>query len=802
MTRRSDKPQRPSRFQKNPAKAKPAEAAEELPTLEPMEVEELPTLESIEEAPAEPTFPVKLLCSASEETGYDVAITLEVPDMEKKGMADAVAAPLEHAFSSGKAAVRHRRVVVSFTGDAIIGSAVKERCGQLFDAQRARKVVLRRGYGDEVLFEREAPKAIVATKREGKALAVSVETGELEAQDLGVALQAELVQIAAQSQGARVQFTFRGANKPDASLRTLVEQMLRDSGALAASFGQRVLFDREMEDRVRIEVRGEAVTVRVAPSSIDAETEEALAMRLSSLGDQVRGKVTRIDFATAPSEGVRSAAVRYCTQGAPQRIEVAVGEAVEIVWPSLLTVGDKGGETTMTLTPNGRSRAAMLAAFAKEARDFQPAVAGKSVAVHWPEGTALDAELEALCVAPLVALSAARVAFCVGAQRDPLWPLPVALTDEGGVKSLRVDTEAGKPAELQRAFDRWQKANANALRGASARLSFAGSVAPSRTLLRTLSEAIVAQKCTRLEIDSGGAVDVVWPRLLLVAGSAGSGLSISADPAGRDAAQSQVAIERELAAVEGLSGAKVSVADGPLCDLVVAAVKKAGAATVAVGGVQVHPAMLEAVRSKSGLRLIASPVADVAMAQRMLARELPIALGADGVGGIDVTVVWASADAASEPCATLVRELVARGAAVVLLDNGSGRATQIHPPVVREFVRLLGTKDDATPPLSMFGVILDDAADQPQQVAAALAAHSGLLAGRRVLLVGLHGGAEVPFLGSSPIVKAAREVVDANAAATLCFRGKDALGRGCFGVAKSVIEGLAFGQNFADPRGA
>ncbi len=802
MTRRSDKPERPSRLKKNSAKAKPADGAEDLPMLEPVDAEELPTLEAIDAAPPEPTFLVTLQCAASTEAGFDTRITLEVPDMEKKGMADAVAAPLQHAFASGKAAVRHHRVVINITGDAIIGSAVKERCGQLFDAQKARKVVLRRGYGDEVLFEREAPKANVSTKREGKRLTVAVDTGALESVDLGVALQAELVQIASQSQGMRVQFIFRGEHKADASLRTLVEQMLRDSGALAVSFGQRVLFDHEMEDRVRIEVRGETVTIRIAPADTDAETEEALAWRLSSLGDQVRGKVTRLDFAAPPSEGVRGAAVRYCTQGAPQRIEVVAGDASEIVWPSLLTVGDKAGETTLTVTPNGRSRPAMLAGFGREVRDFQPAVAGKSVVVHWPEGMVLDAELEAACKTPLVALSAARVACCVGSQRDPLHPAPVLLTEDGGLKSLRVDTEAGKPAELQRAFDRWHKANANALRGASVRLSFLGSVAPSRTLLRTLTDSIVAQQCNRLEVDSGSSIDLVWPRLLSIAGSAKSGLSFAADAAGRDLAATQHALERELAAVEGLAGAVVSVAEGPLCELVVAAVKKAGAASILVGGVQVLPALLESARSKSSLRLVATPIADAAMAQRMLLRELAIVLGEGGAAGLDVTVVWPSVNATEGLCATLVQELIARGAATVALDDGAGRTNTVHPRVVREWVRLLGKKDDANPPLSMFGVILDDVEGAQDQVKAALSAQSNLLAGRRVLLIGLQGGDEVPFVGASPVVKAARAVVDAQALATLCYRGKDALGRGCFGVAKSTLEGLAFGQNFNDPRGA
>jgi hypothetical protein len=189
------------------------------------------------------------------------------------------------------------------------------------------------------------------------------------------------------------------------------------------------------------------------------------------------------------------------------------------------------------------------------------------------------------------------------------------------------------------------------------------------------------------------------------------------------------------------------------------------------------------------------------MAQRQIARELPKLFADGALSGQAVTVAWAGADAAVEPCASLVCELVARGASVVRVDDGAGKIVQAHPQVVREFVRVLGKKDDAVPPIAMLGISLDEAEDQPQQVAQALAAMSGVLAGRRVLLVGLQDGAEVPFLGSSPVVTAARGAVDAHAAATLCFRGKDANGVGCFGVARSSVEGLAFGQNFRDPRG-
>jgi hypothetical protein len=805
MTRRSDKPERPSRSQKQKPEVrgakKAADGADELPTLEPMDAEELPVLEAVEEVAPEPTFPVRVVSTQSSEAGFDLSIAIEVPEMDKKTMADAVAAPLQHALASGKAKARHQRVVVSFSGDAIIGSAVKERCAQLFTEQKARKVVLRRGYGDETLFEREAPRAQVTTTRDGKKLAVTVDTGELEAQDLAVAMQVDLVQLAAQANGARVTFTFRGTNKPDAALRSLVEQMLRDSGALAAAIGQRVLFDRELEDRVRIEVTGDAVTIRVAPAERDADTEEALAMRLSSLGEQVRGKIVKLAFATQESEGVRSATVRYCTQGGPQRVEIARSNKTEVVWPSLLTVSESGGETVLTVTENGRDRAAVLAAFFAEARDFAPVVAGKKVVVQWPANSPVDEDVESACLSTLVALTATRVAVACGAERIALHPAPIALSADGAVQVLRVDTESGKPAELLRAFERWQKKHGASLRGALVRIAFAGEVAPSRTLQRSLTEAALAQQPNRLSIDIGGRADVVFPPFVRVGGNAASGFVLAADASGRDEAQQKTALEREFAAITGLAGAKVTVETSTHADELTAAAIAAGAMSVVCGGVQVHPALLSASRGKGSVQIAVGAASDVAMAQRQIARELPKLFADGALSGQAVTVAWAGADAAVEPCASLVCELVARGASVVRVDDGAGKIVQAHPQVVREFVRVLGKKDDAVPPIAMLGISLDEAEDQPQQVAQALAAMSGVLAGRRVLLVGLQDGAEVPFLGSSPVVTAARGAVDAHAAATLCFRGKDANGVGCFGVARSSVEGLAFGQNFRDPRG-
>jgi hypothetical protein len=400
---------------------------------------------------------------------------------------------------------------------------------------------------------------------------------------------------------------------------------------------------------------------------------------------------------------------------------------------------------------------------------------------------------------------------------------------------VRVDTEAGKPAELQRAFDRWQKRSGDRVSGQSVRLVFAGEVAPSRTLLRTLTDAVLAKKPTRLVVETGGRADVVWPQFLKVAGSAQNGFSFACEAAGRDEAQAKVALERELAAVQGLSGAVASIDAGAHEAMLMAAVLGAGARAVVVGGVQVHPALLAVASKKGAVAITASPDAGPEMATKQLAREMESVLA--GVDGKTVTITWPSGDPKSEPLATLVRETIARGAAVVRLDDGSGNAVQVHPvvapkveaekpaaavveqasnadsesdlPVLMaedvpeipvEPVVVLGKNDAVTPGLVMLAIGMDDRADQPQRVCDALTAMAGQLAGRRVLLVGNSGGRETPFLGKSPVVVAARGVVDAHAAATLCFRGKDARGRGCFGVARSSIEGLAFGANFADPR--
>ncbi len=806
MTRRPNKPERPSRL----TKAKNEPNGDELPMLEPIDdgMEALPSLEPLESLESEPVFPVKVACASSDEAGFDTAIAIEVPDLDKKLMVEAVAAPLQYSLANGKANVRHHRVLVRFAGDAIIGSAVKERCGQILDVAKARKVVVRRGYGDEVLFERDAPRATVAVRRDGLTTSVEVDTGELESDDLSMALQGDLVQLTKEVKGQKVQFTFRGGAKPGQDLRNLIAQMTRDAGALRAALGQRVLFDRELEDRVKLEAKGDVATVHVTPSAVDAETEESLAMKLSALGDQLRGKVVRVSFALAPSEGVRSSTLRYCTAGAPQRVEILRGSGVEVVWPSLLTVEDRGAETVLQVVQNGRDRAAMLAVFTAECRDYAPVIANKKVLVAWPLGMVVDEAIESACLQPLVAQGATAVASLVAGEREVFHPAAVSASADGATQVVCVNTESGKPAELQRAFERWLRRHGPSLHNATARLSFQGEVPPSRSLVRALVEQLTKAQPSRLELADGSRRDVVLPLLLNVAGDAQSGWCLRMEPAGRDDAQVQQAIVRELANLTDLGGAAVTVLPSALQDALIHELVKLAVGSVVVGGanpVQVYPGLLMPLRQKGGLGLLAQPTGDAALSVRMIERELPLIEKRDGpIAGQIVEVAWAGAGAATEPFATLLRALIARGAKQVFLrdgqDHSSGRRTQVHPEIVPEFVTVLGRKDDAVPPLLMLGIGLDDAAGHEERLLQALEGRSELLVGRRVLLVGRREGVDVPFVGDGKLVLSVRDRIAAAAAATLVFAGKDRSGRSYFTVAQSTIAGLAVGASFADPR--
>ena len=121
---------KPGRGQSRKRSGRSAKEATEaqLPELEPMD--DLPELEPIDELPElepidEDDGPVTATCAESEEDGFDTVVTVDVPDLPKKEVADAVEGPLARIAGSFGELLRHRKVLVRFTGEGLVGSAVK-----------------------------------------------------------------------------------------------------------------------------------------------------------------------------------------------------------------------------------------------------------------------------------------------------------------------------------------------------------------------------------------------------------------------------------------------------------------------------------------------------------------------------------------------------------------------------------------------------------------------------------------------------------------------------------------------------
>ena len=163
------------------------EPLDELPELE--ELEDLPELEAIDE---EDEGPVKASCKASDDAGFDLEITVDVPEMPKKEVADAVDAPLARIAGSFGSQIRHQKVLVRFAGDALIGSAIKELVAEKLGAQKPLLLVVRRGFGDERILEGALPTVEVTSDVVDGETRVQIATGDCELADLPVAMSSHL----------------------------------------------------------------------------------------------------------------------------------------------------------------------------------------------------------------------------------------------------------------------------------------------------------------------------------------------------------------------------------------------------------------------------------------------------------------------------------------------------------------------------------------------------------------------------------------------------------------------------------
>ncbi|MBM4060161.1 MAG: hypothetical protein FJ265_03555 [Planctomycetes bacterium] len=817
---------------KKPVADKKQEIEAELPMLEPLaegELLELPPLEPEPEAEPE-AGPVQATCAPAGEHGFDFAVTVTVPAMDKQDVPHAVKGPLHSAVARAAAQLRFQRVVVRFAGEAMVGSAVKEIVAAALKPVKATRVTVRRGFGDELVHEGALPKLGVEVQTAGADTKVVFATAELDVADLTVLLPAELQKLLPAAKDRRFVFTFAGGPKPDGELRAAIGRTLREAGALRAAIGERVLFDRELENRVAVVAQGAATVVTVSPGDA-ASTQEALHHVLPGHGAAFAGKAVRVHFRGAAGAAERDLSVDLLRKGGAARIELGDGVTEgEIVWPKLLEVV-AGAETTWRVVPNGRSRLAVLAAFRREAADAAAGLRGKALLVDWPAGFALDAEVER-CLAE--ALGGCKVLACTvgGELREPFLPAPLVVGGDAALRTVRLDTDTGKPAELVRAIERRLPAAGAQLRGAVVRLLFAGSAPPSRTLLRTLCTAIEAAGCARLEREDRGAIDVLLPPMLAIARD-GAAVRVAVAAGPRDAAQQQLAIVRELDAAELPKGTVVALSPSPATEALAAALIARGAERVRLEGpvpLQLHPALFGPPEAKfQRLVLRARPDSDPAIAGAQLAHELPGLLAARrDLPKTTVVLVWPGAKAPlAGLAADAVQRVVAAGAREVHVDGGDGKPFQVHPPVLAPaptaaaapaapaagqpapaapaaatgaLVTVLGRRDEAVPPMVLLGIEAGTEAAHVAAVRQQLEPHLGRLRGRAVLLVLRRGGADVPVRRPDELVAMLGEVARGSAAATLVFRGPDAQGRPHFQVLHSTLRALPVGAPFGDPR--
>ncbi|MCA8977492.1 MAG: hypothetical protein KDC98_22405, partial [Planctomycetes bacterium] len=718
--------------------------------------EELPVLEPVAEATAEAVNdgPVKVACEASDEDGFDTVLSIEVPAMEKKAVADAITGPLQRAAQLHRAAMRFRSVVVRFAGEALIGSAIKELVAEQLSVAKPVKVVVRRGYGDEVVFESEPPQLAVDLNRDGVTMTVTVGTGDLEASDLAGLFEPLLGDIAGQAAGKKFAFEFTGNAKPDRDLRSHIEATLRAAEAVRVAIGARVLFDRELTDRCRVSDLGDDVLVTIDPAADPATTGEAMETVLPDHALGFAGKAVRVRWQKPPQHGEGDHLLRIIAGFAPEHVEfeVAGGEPA-VVWPSVLEVVP-GAEVTLRVRPHGRDHSAVLAAFPVELAELEGELRDRAVVVDWPSLFVVDDDTERCLVDAMSKVGPKSVCCTVaGNDREPFVPAPVTLADEGDLAVVGVDTDAGRPADLVRAVSRRVPRFAEHLGGKTVRVRIAGAAPASRTLLRSVLDLVVVAGPVRLEVEDHGPVDVMLPPMLRVQRSSETAARIEVDLGGRDEGQRSVALKREFEAAALPKGAIVTLVASPLDDQLLAALIEHHAESVTRDdGTQLYPEELPEPEPEPEpeMELMPEPTASPAPAP------------------------------AAPPTDTSV--------APVAVTSGSAA------------ICVLALNNEAVPPTVMLGVAAGVDAAHLAAVEQELTAHLPRLSRRAVMVVLQQNGVDAPVRKPDAMVEMLRRVLPTTAAATLIFRGPDAQDRPHFQVLHSTLRALPIGATFFDPR--
>lgn len=693
--------------------------------------------------------PVRVTCEPCSENGIDTMLTLEVPEMEKKAVAGAIDEPLQSAVGEHGAALRWKTVVVRFTGDALIGSAIKDLVAEKMAPGKPVKVIVRRGYGDEVVLEGEAPTLDVDTAADGNTTNVTIGTGELDSDDLPELFAPFLADIASRAAGKKLTLKFEGNARPDGALRDHIAAVLQQAEALRCVIGARVLFDRELTDRCQVSDGGDDLLVTIDPASDPAITGEAMETVLPDHALGFAGRVVKVQWRRPPEHGEGEHFLRIVTGFAPEHIEFrGEGLGAAVVWPPVLEIVE-GKETILRVRPNGRDHSTVLAAMPGEIADLAEALKGRLVVVDWPALFVVDDDTENCLIEALGAVAPKSVCCTVaGADREPFLPAPVTLSDDGDVCVVGIDTGASKPAGLVRAVDRRLPRFAASFRGRTVRLKVAGEAPASRTLLRTMLDHVADAGPSRLEVEDHGPVDVFLPPMLEVSRSSATEARIAVDLDGRDAEQQQLALRREFEAV-GLPKAAVvtlvtSALDAALLELLIE-----------------HHA--DSVTTDDGTQLYPEVLPEPEPEPEVLPEPEP------------------------EPEAAAPPPVAAAAPAAVATASTSA-------------IRVLAHNDEAVPPTVLLGIDAGTEAGHLAAIAGQLAAHLPRLQRRAVMVVLQQNGQDLAVRKPDAMVDLLRRTLPNGAAATLIFRGPDAQGRPHFQVLHSSLRAMPVGATFLDPR--
>lgn len=798
------------------APSAPASQDDDLPELEPIEEEfdvlepvddELPELEPIEEDSA-----VKVSHGPSDEEGFDVRVDVVVADMAKAAVLDAVRGPLERLAKGGDA-LRFRKVVVAFGGEAVIGSAVKALVAETLAGCRPLQLVVRRGFGDELVHEGELPTAAITASADGDRTKVSIDDTSCPPKDVAFAIAGALAAVAAEAEGKHVDVSCTSGAAPHRTTVAALDEAFATAKSLRID-GE-VRFDRELEARVTAEAGdGSTVTIHVDVADDDATMDAALELALPRIAAQLAGKRVVLharDRALSPAHTTRLIEAAAAASAAEVRVARRDDED-DVVLPLMLrtaAAGD-GARAAIQVRTGDRGQSAVLAAFRREAEAAAELLRGREVTVDWPEGYALDAAVEAACIDDVLAGIGPRSIACSfgGQEREPFWPLPVQIDDSKSPIAVRIGTEAGKPVEVLRAIERrvapWA---ATAAGGKDVRVTFEGQGNVSRSMAGRIREIFEQAGAARLEAVQDGATDVILPSLLTAAASSDDAVSLRVASGGRTPEQVDAALTRELDAAEWPADGAFRIDEpGDLADRLARVLAERGASRVVVGSaapVQVHPSLfgpLEVDGARLTLHACPSGEQDAILAQ--IEREVPLLLGAaEDVGTKDVVLAWAGARRDDPQVEAALSSIRAAGPQRVLLASG-GRPRQVHPEIVLDYVSVLGRRDAEEAGLILVGIDVCPEGDDADSHRTKVLEKLGLLDvdGRRALLIGRDEGEDLPIEDGDPLFDAVAAATEERAAATLTFRGADRHGRPHFVVRSSKLDALPVGTRVGDPR--